>query len=233
VAAPGYFKNGTPWVGTAADCDIEVASEKADRIAPVQKRHRNCQICNHEHRAVIEATKVSGAGLDAVAKRFGVHRDALWRHMQRHVSEETRISYLAGPAKLQELANLAADENKSLIEYLGILRSVLFGQLDRSAQLNKPYEVERVGGRALEVLREIGRLTGEVSAFSANNLTVINNNSAVIMNSPLVAEMQTELLTALQPFPEARAAVISAFVRLDERHGHGGGAKLIEGRVNG
>jgi hypothetical protein len=104
----------------------------------IDKRHPRCQVCVHKDRYRIECAKVAGRGLDDIAKEFGIHRDALWRHMQRHVTPETKIGYLAGPAKLSELANLATDENKSLIEYLAIVRSIIFGQLDRSAQRDKP-----------------------------------------------------------------------------------------------
>ena len=48
------------------------------------------------------------------------------------------------------------------------------------------------------------------------------------MNSPIIAELQTEMLTALQPYPDARQAVIDLFVRLDERH-HQPEMKTIEG----
>jgi phage terminase large subunit-like protein len=43
-----------------------------------------------------------------------VHRDSLWRHMLKHVSQETKIGYLAGPVKLTELANLAATKTSRL-----------------------------------------------------------------------------------------------------------------------
>jgi hypothetical protein len=91
-----------------------------------------CQICFHPDRARIEMAHVAGRSIDDIGPEFGVHRDAVWRHMTRHVSEETKIGYLAGPIKLGELANLAASENKSVIEYLAILRSILFGALDRA-----------------------------------------------------------------------------------------------------
>ena len=38
------------------------------------------------------------------------------------------------------------------------------------------------------------------------------------MNSPIVTELQAELLQTLAPYEDARAAVIAMFVRLDERH---------------
>jgi hypothetical protein len=40
-----------------------------------------------------------------------------------------------------------------LIDYYGIVRSLLMNQLDRAAQLNKGYEVERISGRVIEVLK--------------------------------------------------------------------------------
>jgi hypothetical protein len=216
----GFFQSGEPWVAPAATrggLSLAEAEAKA-RDDAIGKTHARCTVCAHVERHKIEALRVGGAGLEELATRFGVHKDSLWRHMKNHVSPETKVSYLAGPSKLNELANLAADENKGLLEYLGILRSILFGQLDRSAQRDKPYEVSLVGGKVLDTLREIGRLTGEVSAFTSQTLNITTNNSAVVMNSPFVAELQAELLQTLAPFPEARQAVISMFVRLDDRH---------------
>ena len=108
-AKPGHFQNGSPYPESAAT-----------RLAKAQRGRRgpHCQVCNHPDRARIEFAKISGRGLHEVAKEFGVHKDSLWRHMRKHVTEETKIGYLAGPVKLAELANLAASENKSLIEYL-------------------------------------------------------------------------------------------------------------------
>jgi hypothetical protein len=155
-AEPGFFANGEPWVESAV-----TKQRKMD------KSHPRCLVCQHAERHRIEALRVGGAGLEPLPARFGITKDSLHRHMQNHVSSETKVSYLAGPAKLQDLANLAADENKGLLEYLSIIRSILIGQLDRSAQRDKPYEVERVAGRVLDVLKEIGRLTGEVQAYAS------------------------------------------------------------------
>jgi hypothetical protein len=185
-----------------------------------------CQICHHPERQRIEMAHVSGRSIDDIGPEFGVHRDAVWRHMTKHVTQETKVRYLCGPIKLGELANLAADEHRSVIEYLAILRSILFGQLDRSAQQNKAAEVAHLGHRTLDVLREIGRLTGELSSFASQNISFINNQTT-ILNSPIVTELQTELLETLAPYDDARRAVIAMFVRLDERH-RNPDMKLIE-----
>jgi hypothetical protein len=150
--------------------------------------------------------------------------------MLKHVSQETKIGYLAGPVKLNELANLAATENKSLIEYLSILRSILFGQLDRSAQLNKPYEVERIGGRVLDTLKEIGRLTGELSAFTSQTVNITNN--VAILNSAPFLDLQAGLLSICARHPAARADIVALFHDLDRKHAAPGVAKMIEARAD-
>ena len=227
-ARKGYFRNGRKLPeGHVYSCaDLDTASAALDR----KLGGRKCQVCLHKDRARIELARVAGRGLDAVAKEFGIHRDSLFRHMRKHVTSATKLNYLAGAVKIDELTNLAASENKSVIEYLSILRSILFGQLDRSAQLNRPFEVEKLGGRALDVLREIGHITGQLSAFTSQNISV-TNNTAIVMNSPVIAELQANLMTALAPFPDARKAVISLFLRLDEKHGQPD-MKLIEGCAN-
>jgi hypothetical protein len=145
--------------------------------------------------------------------------------MKGHVSAETKVSYLAGPAKLQDLANLAADENKGLLEYLSIIRSILIGQLDRSAQRDKPYEVERVAGRVLDVLKEIGRLTGEVQAYASQTFNIQNNFN--VLNSPEFVDLQAGLLQLCAAHPEIRGDVVTLFRKLGEKHA----PKLIDGKA--
>jgi hypothetical protein len=214
----GVFQNGTPWVESVATRD-----------AVIDKRHPRCQVCAHPERHRIECVKVAGRGLDDVAKEFNIHRDALWRHMQRHVSVETKISYLAGPAKLSELANLAALESKSLLEYLGIVRSIVFGQLDRSAQRDKPYEVERLSGRAVEVLQAIGRITGELSSFTSQNINITNNSVAILNSAPFM-DLQAGLLQICGRHPGARSDIVALFRQLDEKHA-APAARMIEGKA--
>jgi hypothetical protein len=54
-----------------------------------------CSICAHPDRVRIEATRVAGASLDNIAKKFGVSRDAVHRHHVNHVSEDDKSRYLA------------------------------------------------------------------------------------------------------------------------------------------
>src|SRR3984893_10448919 len=107
----GHYKDGTVFPYASAE-----------KLAKDGRRGYRCQVCEHPERHRIEAIKTGGAGLDSGAKQFGIHRDALWRQMQKHVSDAAKIADLAGPSAINNLANEAARENKSILHYLTIIR---------------------------------------------------------------------------------------------------------------
>jgi hypothetical protein len=201
-------KNGEPY--------FEPAAEKRERASSVFKPRVRCQVCHHQERVRIEALRTAGVSLDKLAEQFAIPRDAIWRHCERHVSDETKVGYLLGPAKVADLANAAADESRSVIDNLPITRSIIMNALDKSAQANKPYEVDRLSGRMVEVMREIGRITGEVRDFASTTINVSNN--VQILNSQPFMELQSGLLQVCASHPEARADIIRLFHELDARH---------------
>jgi hypothetical protein len=173
------------------------ASERAETVATLnamiaeatkpsqsaRERHlrvRQCKVCNHPERARIEMLRVGGAGLDALAKEFRASKDSLFRHFKNHFSDRRRAELMAGPARVEGLANAAAAESKGLLEYLGITRSVLFSQFLACAEAGDRAGVSLIAGRLLESLRELGRLTGELRQLSG--ITV--NNTLNIVSSP-------------------------------------------------
>src|SRR5262249_41554052 len=125
-----------------------------------------------------------------------------------------RANYLAGPIALHQLAQRAADEGGSLLDYLSIMRSTLFRQFDVAASVGDHHGIGVISGRLLETLREIGRLTGELSKAGG---TITVNNNLMVLQSPLFAEAQSAVISALAPFPDARLAVIRELRALEER----------------
>ena len=116
-----------------------------------------------------------------MANEFGVSRDFIHRHFKNHVSDRRRAEPIAGPARVEGLANAAAAaESKSLLEYLGITRSVLFNQFLICAEAGDHNGVSTVAGRLIESLRELGRVTGELRQLSG----VTINNTLNIVSSP-------------------------------------------------
>lgn len=138
-------------------------------------RTSRCAVCRHPERVRIEMMRLAGMSLDAIAEKFNLGnggRDCIWRHMQRHVSEDEKSIMLAD-VPIQEAAARAAEENVSLLDYLGLIRSALLQQVRLAASVNDRHGLAVVSGRALECLREIGKLTGELKGFGPR--TVINN----------------------------------------------------------
>ncbi len=235
-APPGHFKNGSAFVDPVeyAGRDGLTKSEyiEARRPAPLPPPVRKCTVCRHPEKARIEALRVSGVSLEALAEQFGLGRDAVFRHCKSHMTAETRASYLLGAAQISNLAEQAAKEGRSVLDYLVIVRSILMNQLAREAELNRSYAVERVAGRLIDVLKEIGASTGEVQRLAGTVFNIQTNNIS-ILNSPEFVTLQQGLLEVCQRHPEARQDIIGLFQRLDAQQAPQAipDGKLIEGKV--
>jgi hypothetical protein len=155
---------------------------------------------------LIESARIAGVSLDAIAGKYGVSRDSVHRHATRHISDDLKAEYLAA-VPLKELAQKAVSEGMSVLEYLSIVRTTLLRSFQLAASLNDRHGTAVLAGRLNETLREIGRITGELGSM-ANSLTV--NGNINILNSPIIANLQANMLRALAPYPDARAAVVAA-----------------------
>ena len=51
-----------------------------------------CTICNHPARPQIDLAIATGVAKRAIAERFQVSRDAVWRHAQAHLTAEMRAA---------------------------------------------------------------------------------------------------------------------------------------------
>lgn len=177
------------------------------------KLRSRCAICQHPERWRIELLRAGGASLDALAAKFEVRRDSIHRHWTAHVSPEMKASYLCGPSQLAELAEKAAVEGDSVLDYLKMVRTVLTGQLAAMTEAGDGRGAAYIAGRLVSVLETIARITGELSDLARSHLTI--NGNVAIVNSPEFARVQAIMLKALAAHPEARAAVVVALRSLD------------------
>lgn len=160
--------------------------------------------------------RLSGASLDSIAAKFSVKRDAIWRHMAKHVDADRR-AVLVADVPLKELAERAADEGVSLLDYFAIVRSAVMQQLISAASMNDRNGTAVLAGRATEVLREIGKLTGEIlKSAPVGNVTT---NVLLFMATPAYANLERMLIRTLAPHPEALKAVLEGLKSLE---GEGG-----------
>lgn len=178
-----------------------------------RKLSPRCTVCQHDERWRIELLRAGGASLDSLATKFSLSRDAIHRHWNRHVTDELKASYLAGPAQLAELAAKAASEGASVLDYFRAVRTLLMAQLAATTEAGDARGAAIVAGRLTAVLEQIGRVTGEIATIAQGTINVTNN--VAIINSPVFAKLQSRIISALAPYSDARGAVIRALRELD------------------
>jgi hypothetical protein len=181
-------------------------------VARKGERSGRCAVCRSEHRYRVELMLVAGTSKRAVGQKFSLHPDAVARHFRLHVPDDRRAALIAGPLKFQELAQKATDEGLALIDYLALIRCTLLAQFTAASDAGDRNGTAVVAGRLLDCLRMTATLTGEISRTSAT----INNNT-LILASPLMQDLQLMLIRQLQPFPDARAAVLAGLEELSAR----------------
>jgi transposase-like protein len=174
------------------------------RLMPAPRRpNGRCSVCRHQEVARIDLLLAGGASFAAASRKFGLHKNALARHWTRHVSTDRRAQLVAGPLRLSELAERAAEENKSLIEYLAIVRSALLSQFLAASEADDRQGAALISARLLECLRMVGQITGDLQRTAGSTIT--NNNLFV---TPMMAQLEQMLVRVLKPFPEAAEAVL-------------------------
>ena len=171
-----------------------------------------CLVCRSENRGRIELALVAGASAKAVGLRFGVSRHALGRHLRAHVSQERRAQLVAGPLKLHELAERAAEADLALLDYLGLTRSIVVAQMLAAAEVGDRQGVALLAGRLTDILRLDAQVNGQLRpALSQINNTVNNNFHA----SPDYLRLKDELLAFGREHMEVFPALIAMIERLD------------------
>lgn len=187
-----------------------------------------CAVCKHPDRWRLELLRAGGAGIDALAEKFGVTRDCVFRHWRLHVSAEAKANYLCGPAELATLGERAAIEGDSVLDYLRLCRTVLVGQLAVMTEANDARGAAYVAGQLTRTLEAIAKTTGEIGELARSTINITGNVS-ILTDSPAFARVQATMLRALAPHPDARADVVRALRGLDEENAQAGAAaKVIE-----
>jgi hypothetical protein len=156
----------------------------------------------------------AGGGQKAIARKFGVSKDSVWRHWTRHVSPERRATLLMGPVQKHALAAQIAEENTSVLDNLRIVRAGLYRQYDNAIEAGDRTAGALLAGKLHQNLQITARITGELAS---SPLVQINNqqNVSMMMESPEFSAFQAQLIAVLRDFPEARLAVIREFSKLE------------------
>src|SRR6267143_1149391 len=159
------------------------------------RRTGQCHCCRHRELAGINLALARGVSVRALASRYGLSIDSLFRHRQNHLPPQLRASLIAGPDLAIDLDKLRETESQSLLANLVNLRGRLFSALDVGEEHGDANMVARIAGQLHNNLELTGKLLGDLTSGS----TTITN----VLIQPQYVDMRVSLVNALRPFPEA------------------------------
>ena len=171
-----------------------------------------CKVCAHSERIRIELLLAAGGASHAsIGRKYGLTRHSLGRHWDNHVSAQRKAALAFGPVNREALASRVAEESSSVIDHFRAIRAGLYHLYDAAVTANDGQTGAQLGGRLIECLNSMARITGQLATSSL--VSVTQNN--FFLADPAFATFQARLIAALRPFPDARNAVIAEFERIE------------------
>jgi hypothetical protein len=169
-----------------------------------------CKCCLHRELAGINLALARGVSVRALARRYRLSIDSLFRHRQNHLPPQLRASLIAGPdLDGVDLDKLRETESQSLLANLIALRGRLFAIVDVAEEAGDGTMLARIAGQLHNNLEITARLVGSLS----NGHTSITN----VLIQPQYVEMRVELVEALRPYPEAARAVAAVLHTIETK----------------
>lgn len=159
-----------------------------------------CKACVHPERTSIDADLAGGETNIAVAARYGLSKDSIRRHKDKHLSESLKAVQARREA---EGATTAIDRMERLYDKAQGILTLAEAQGKAALSL-----------AALKELRGIVELLAKLSGELDERPTVQVLN---VQASPEWAVLRGVILAALRPFPEASQAVAGALEQGGER----------------
>ncbi len=154
---------------------------------------RTCTVCSHPEKEEIDRLLVRGDSIAGIARDFAVSEDALKRHFDNHVPKT-----LAASPSAKEIT----DADKLLFEIEEVKNRAL--RLLDKAENAQDTRVYGPPSQYLKEFREYVRLMAELSGKLAAQPQI------TIINHPQWIELRTVIIEALDPYPDAKAAVVRA-----------------------
>ena len=151
---------------------------------------QKCKVCSHAEVATINKALVDGGSIRDIARRFDLSKDTVYRHKRNCLP-----STLVKARDVEQVAN--ADE---LLKQIQDLQKKTLVILDKNTGKD-----DRVALTAIREARSnldlIGRLLGELDT---------SPKVGVLIANPEWVAVRTAIIDALQPFTDAKQAVINA-----------------------
>ena len=156
---------------------------------------RTCTICNHPEVAAINQALVDNNPFRYVSKQFNVSVASLHRHKAEHIPATlAKAKNISGSFQADSLLNQLLNLNKTTLEILDEARSEKDSELALKAI-----------ARAEKQLELQARLLGELHEGQTINILLI----------PEWLSLRTSILRALEPYQDARNAVLLSLEKVD------------------
>jgi len=140
-----------------------------------------------------------------VAARFGVSRDAVWRHAHAHLTAEMRAALATKLLQREgDTRRILLEEGAGVTEALKAIRGPPFGLLLAAVDTGDSKAAAALSGRLHENLALVAKLTGELVPHAGTSITNI-------LLSPDFQRLRAALIQVLARYPEARADVAAVF----------------------
>jgi hypothetical protein len=171
---------------------------------------RPCLCCTSEHRHAIEIGLVHLVPMSALAAKFGISKDSIYRHSQNHLSPQMRASILAAEPRTDaiDLDELRTRESEGLLSNLIAQRARILVKGEKALELGDVKASIAAEGAYGSSLMLTAKLLGQLVQHH-------NVQHTSLLISPDYLRLRSALVIALKPYPEAARAVGSALHRLE------------------
>lgn len=157
---------------------------------------RTCTVCSHKDLDEINRLLLCSDSYRDIARQFGLSKDALARHKESHIPE-----LLSKSSDLKaEVESIQGNQTLAEVRELKVKALDILAEAQEAGDLKTALMGIREARSCLELC-----LKAEGQIKDGPQITIINN--------PEWVELRTVIIGALEPFPDARQAVIDAIRR--------------------
>jgi len=162
---------------------------------------RTCTVCNHKDIEEINRLLLCSVPYRDIARKFGLSKDALARHKDVHIPELlSKSNNLKALADEIEQADIHKGDNYLQL-VIGLQKKALDALEQQNAQ-EDPKSWAVVSRESRGYLELLGKALDRIRDAPPMQVNILVN--------PEWIALRTTIISALQPYPEARKAVIDA-----------------------
>ncbi|MBF0622900.1 MAG: hypothetical protein HQL54_13345 [Magnetococcales bacterium] len=152
---------------------------------------RKCSVCVHKQRKKIDKALLDDVTYSELTRRYGLSKDALRRHKNAHLT--------ASLVKAKEVKEVAHGDD---------LLSRLQGLRDQAQRIANKAEKKNNFNAALSGIRELVRIVELLAKLKGDLKEGPTFNTLIVSTEWLT--VQALVVQALEPYPEAKKAVMNA-----------------------